>query len=363
MFNARSLSRSVALSGAAIDAFIVGKKNQRKYRFWMEFLSLNMGDFMIFNHIRHKWVSVQLETGWALDTAQFVLLLPTILCQELIYGLMLFSFVLHFNYHACEAASHMSWVAGSFGGLIVIGSFFGFLPHFDLLLNSVVLRGIHQLLQFYHQATHPPTAVHVTDGGLLDNTGVMQLFRRRIQRILLAYGGNDPKEQFKYIQKLVVALATEHIGSLHDPIDPRRDLNETFHKFRSDKQATYLHLKVKYGWCDDGCDQPSSDLFIVMCRLTPAARDMKVKPLMTESTILGEESDDELSDDGESAILQRKLGGCCCDCCHVIGCNCGRKFPNPLTMNQFLTPQLFNSLCRLGHDISGPAIEAIATPL
>ena len=44
----------------------------------------------------------------------------------------------------------------------------------------------------------PPTLVHITDGGLLDNTGVMQLMRRREERILLAYGGNDPKDAETY---------------------------------------------------------------------------------------------------------------------------------------------------------------------
>merc|ERR1712060_808117 len=40
------------------------------------------------------------------------------------------------------------------------------------------------------------------------------------------------------------------------------------------------------------------------------------------------------------------------------GCNFGAKFPYPATINQFLTPQIFNSLCRLGNLISADAIAA-----
>merc|ERR1712217_613035 len=56
---------------------------------------------------------------------------------------------------------------------------------------------------------------------------------------------------------------------------------------------------------------------------------------------------------------QTQLGGCCCDYCHTHNCNCGPKFPHPPNANQFLTPQLFNSLCRLGYDGTGDAALAL----
>merc|ERR1712061_899941 len=97
-----------------------------------------------------------------------------------------------------------------------------------------------------------------------------------------------------------------------------------------------------------------------MSRLQPEDQDTTVKPLLTEETILsGEALVDKV--DIQEPMLQRKLGGCCCDCCHSHGCNFGRKFPSPPNVNQCLTPQMFNSLCRLCYKVSGPAIDALTS--
>merc|ERR1740121_2875020 len=97
--------------------------------------------------------------------------------------------------------------------------------------------------------------------------------------------------------------------------------------------------------------------------MPPALANEPVRPLLTEAEIRG------LGQSGESGppgwgphAQQTDLAACCCDCCHAHGLQCGPTFPNVSNVNQCLTPQLFNSLCRLGYALSAEAIEAISQP-
>jgi len=60
-------------------------------------------------------------------------------------------------------------------------------------------------------------------------------------------------------------------------------------------------------------------------------------------------------------MQESELGGCWCSCCHGLGRigNLGSKFPHISNANQLMTPELFSSLCRLGHFMSKRAVMAI----
>merc|ERR1712007_42760 len=80
---------------------------------------------------------------------------------------------------------------------------------------------------------------------------------------------------------------------------------------------------------------------------------------ITEAEVLTGETPDG-SDCEIGCMLEKDLGGCCCDCCHK-SCNCGLmgRFPDISTGNQFLTPTQFALLCRLGYHLSGEAVKTI----
>merc|ERR1711971_457728 len=99
-------------------------------------------------------------------------------------------------------------------------------------------------------------------------------------------------------------------------------------------------------------------LLLVKNRLPPALAEEPVRPLLTEAEIRGYKQSGEL--DWFHGSNQTDLGACCCDCCHTHGLNCGPRFPNVPNVNQCLTPQLFNSLCRLGFALSSEAVEVIS---
>mmetsp|Transcript_91848 Transcript_91848/g.285687 ORF Transcript_91848/g.285687 Transcript_91848/m.285687 type:complete len:457 (+) Transcript_91848:2-1372(+) len=356
----RSLARCVALSGAAIDAFFLGKKDHVKYRFWLELLSLSMGDFLLFE--TNGGLRARLgrlcgrRSGPSGESMHIVYRLPALIVAETFYVLLLFA-----NNFAmaqkCNPAAWLYFLALVVTLLSILLSLIAFLPCLDLLLHSLIIRGIHLLARFYHRADVPPSLVYVTDGGLLDNTGVMQLMRRRVRRILLVYGGNDPKDTFKWLRKVVDSAANERLASFYDPAEPGRDLRETLQRFSEDRTVPFLHLGIRYGWCSES--DLRGDLFIVTNRILDAYGELWVEPLLTEAEIRGEEGPGEGPGDGRKRMKQTDLGGCCCDCCHSHGCNFGRKFPNPHNANQCLTPQLFNSLCRLGHRASQDAVQAV----
>lgn len=65
------------------------------------------------------------------------------------------------------------------------------------------------------------------------------------------------------------------------------------------------------------------------------------------------------------AVPSSQLGGLCCSCCHrrmsfasAAACLCG-TFPNTHTVHQFFTPLLWANFCRLGRDLTTPAILAL----
>eukprot|EP00747_Dinoflagellata_sp_TGD_P021076 gnl/TRDRNA2_/TRDRNA2_128254_c0_seq1.p1 gnl/TRDRNA2_/TRDRNA2_128254_c0~~gnl/TRDRNA2_/TRDRNA2_128254_c0_seq1.p1 ORF type:complete len:175 (+),score=20.04 gnl/TRDRNA2_/TRDRNA2_128254_c0_seq1:117-641(+) len=59
-----------------------------------------------------------------------------------------------------------------------------------------------------------------------------------------------------------------------------------------------------------------------------------------------------------ASIPRRRLGGACCSCCHRHRC-CRGGFPNTHTLNQFFTPLLWANFCRLGRELSAPAVSAL----
>jgi len=99
-------------------------------------------------------------------------------------------------------------------------------------------------------------------------------------------------------------------------------------------------------------------IIIIKNRLPPSMDRRRVMPLLTEDEIRGvQEPEFE-----HSGLFQTDLGACCCDCCHTNCFNMCSKFPHYSNANQCLTPQMFNSLCRLGFEISAEAVQVIACP-
>ena len=371
---AQSLATCVALAGAATDAFILGMKDKLKYRFWLEVLSLCMGDFVSFQR-RKLCVARQLRKLRCFRrrcvpsaaATQFAHRLPSILVSLLFYSVMLASHTIRWSStHAdgCRLGSKLLLLAVAVFIVFFAFSFFGFLPCFKFILHSPGIRKLHQVTGYYHRAERPPSLIYVTDGGVQDCTGLLQLMHRRCERILLALAAADPKDELDVLRTTIEMAIAQKLGSFYDPDDPQHDVRVALEKYAADRKATCLRLGIRYGWFGDSAPPEHGELFIVKNRLPEGFEDVMVPPLLTEEEICSGRS---WSSDGEElgGMLQSDLSGCCCDCCHGQCLNkcctaCCPTFPHVSNANQCLTPQLFNCLCRLGFDISEEAVARAA---
>ncbi|CAE8718562.1 unnamed protein product, partial [Polarella glacialis] len=197
------------------------------------------------------------------------------------------------------------------------------------------------------------------------------LMTRRSARILLALAASDPDDNLAVLRETLRIAAARKIGSFYDPRDPRRNVSSVLDEFKEDRSKTFLVLGIRYGWGAKGARAAETfdglgatgRLFVVKNRLPPSLEDFRPEVLLSEAEILrsGRESEQEMPARWEeSELRQSDLGGCCCDCCHSAGCNIGPKFPHLSNANQFLTPELFSSLCRLGYRLSADAVHAIS---
>ncbi|CAE8657753.1 unnamed protein product, partial [Polarella glacialis] len=204
-------------------------------------------------------------------------------------------------------------------------------------------------------ADKPPSMIYVTDGGVQDCTGVLQLMTRRSARILLALAASDPDDNLAVLRETL-----RKIGSFYDP-----RVSSVLDEFKEDRSKTFLVLGIRYGygWGARGARAAETfdglgatgRLFVVKNRLPPSLEDFRPEVLLSEAEILrsGRESAQEMPARWEeSELRQSDLGG--------AGCNIGPKFPHLSNANQFLTPELFSSLCRLGYRLSADAVHAIS---
>lgn len=356
----QSLAKCTALTSAATDAFILGMLDSVKYRFWLEALNLSMGDYIPFRRRKRPSVRacaqwLQLSDSLATSLLQGVERGPSLVLWWFIYGILFAAADEHVDLNHCSTIYNLYMGAFSIWISMIVLSFFGFLHYVKFLLHSPGIRHLHQASRYYHHAPRPPNLIYVTDGGVQDCTGILQLIRRRCERILLVLASSDADDDLGVLRATIEMAAAEKLGSFYDPGDPRSDVRVALEAYRSDKARPYLHLGIRYGW-ECGSSAQLGRLIIVKNRLPPDLQSEQIQELLTEEDILQGRSG---GSDSCAELMQAHLAGCCCDCCHSHRCNFGPKFPHISNANQCLTPQLFNGLCRLGYAISGEAIELV----
>ncbi|CAE8709444.1 unnamed protein product, partial [Polarella glacialis] len=371
----RTLAKCTALTGAgSLDALSLSMSNRMRFRFWLEFLNLSWGDYILFE--RAETCSFgRLPPAWLkrfTDSLRpWIRRKFTWVLQQLpVLGLwVVMQVLLAIGWHQakasgsrdCSSAKTMVLIAfWLFGGIFIL-SFFAFLPSLHFLMASHVIRQWHQASRFIYRDTRGPCLLYVTDGGVQDCTGIVQLMRRRCERILLVLAAADPRDELAVLRTAMEHAADQKLGCFFDPSGDHRDLQILLEAYAEDKAKPYLHLRIRYGWggLPHSRDQEFGDLFVVKNRSIPELHSIPVPPLLTEDKIKGR-LDMTAQEVGEWR-LAKDLGGLgCCDSCHHC-CNCGPKFPHLTGTNYlWLTPTLFSSLCRLGRAVSGEAIHALA---
>merc|ERR1712079_634354 len=97
----------------------------------------------------------------------------------------------------------------------------------------------------------PPRYLYLTDGGPLEDLGIVQLLRRHQKWILSIDVGDDPECQLLDLRMAIKLAREEKICSFYDLEDPRRDLDDVLRQYiigtNSDGLlAPFLRLGVLY---------------------------------------------------------------------------------------------------------------------
>merc|ERR1719408_383078 len=81
----------------------------------------------------------------------------------------------------------------SFSGFIVIMimSFFAFLPGLTWMMRSPMVQQIQMMAMHRYKASTPPPYVYISDGGLLEVLGLLPLLRRRLKYIIVSDAAED----------------------------------------------------------------------------------------------------------------------------------------------------------------------------
>eukprot|EP00401_Gymnodinium_catenatum_P072400 CAMPEP_0117545796 /NCGR_PEP_ID=MMETSP0784-20121206/46281_1 /TAXON_ID=39447 /ORGANISM="" /LENGTH=1147 /DNA_ID=CAMNT_0005342657 /DNA_START=15 /DNA_END=3455 /DNA_ORIENTATION=- len=232
----QSVSKVVGMCSGAPDALILGKKDALSYRFWLEFFNMSFGDF-IFHGVPSSTAKSRL--------GRYLHRLPSLLLFELVYGLLYFA-----NNLGCRGLCDLAEVVMTTGMviqcMILVLSFFAFLPGLDFLLDSPLIRNFHAWVRYYHKSTHPPSLMYVTDGMVCDNSASLELLRRGCRCIIVVYGQGGQKS-YQKLYKIEAEAKSERIASLFDPLFPDLSLGAALIE-RSSRglELSTLHLAIGY---------------------------------------------------------------------------------------------------------------------
>eukprot|EP00794_Sanderia_malayensis_P013870 gene13870-15318_t len=234
------------------------------------------------------------------------------------------------------------------------------------IINIFQVRYMREVLRINNIGDVPPAVLYLSDGGHVENLGLLALLKRRLRRIIVADGGFMATE-YDVAESLLIALkmAREKLHCSFKGMDGRdieEDIRDRFIEKVNGKYSRFYRFRVDYyektkstnyetKWVGEGqiillvprhpkdCVHIDEDLAwgkLKGCHLGEMKRDRwGTSPLVTEDEV------DQLT-----------VG--CCECCHVSCCQscsdpiCG-KFPQHVTANQFFTPAMFSAYHREGY--------------
>ena len=439
-----TLSRAMALSGAAIDGLVLTNFNSKTLRAVLMGLNLTMGDTLRFS-AREDDDDRKRTCGAALSILSKVAETPTsLVCgsdademTEKYRGKVLtadtklseheLSATLHLRVRemalfatayalfAVSAATysksddkHQMYSTDSpifatialaimFASLSL--SFFSHAPTIRFLLCSTIVQQMKLVLQVPHFSTRAPPFLTLTDGGLVETIGVVELLRRKCRWCLAVDASEDPGLTCGAMNRIlgeaferheVVAQAFQDFGGedLEKVLCPgiaERPYARLWSKYTrgrrrnppsrptfwlllggvgrrappSSSNATDASKTVISRRYADGS---RVDVFLVKMQ-PPKNKEEACRPLIKPSEITDAAGTPQLLDPetyNTPQLSAREINGLCDDGCHApCAClPCG-EFPFLSVGNQFLTPAQFANLARLGRDVAAPVLEAL----
>ena len=211
---------------------------------------------------------------------------------------------------------------------MLFGLFLGASFFIDGLSYATVVRSMRNALQLYRTGTDPsPEHIYVSDGAHNENAGVMPLLQRKCDLIVVCDTGEDSKERFDDVMR-VLDLARDRLGCSFRPCNDALSFDvetQLLREFPLTDDTLHLRMQVKYA------DGKIGDIVILKPR--------DPRRLQRPNAFSNDQS-------------YRNLHGCCCLCCHTdrwtLCDNVVGSFPHHGTANQFFSQPMFDAYLTLG---------------
>lgn len=265
--------------------------------------------------------------------------------------------------------------------LVMFGAAF-FAPILHRVLKFLQPSPIVRMIQMLFAATpvtpdKPPPYVYLGDGGLIENSGCLELLRRRVPLILVMEAGDDPQMDMITLNLLIRYATDEKICSffVKDSEDNQRmSVQERIQLYQNNDTHTFLHLGILYDWGLPMSERRTGDLLWIQNRPSGPTGWIDRPQCTRFNPYVESEWDQQIgtSDIGytESASSTRELQtplersqkplselrSICWDgrCCFPCG-----TFPTINTANQFFSPTMAANFINFGYLLSEDAVDKL----
>ena len=240
------------------------------------------------------------------------------------------------------------------------------------IYNVRLLRVLFDITDVTEAFTLPPPVLALSDGGHLENLGLLPLLKRRLSRIVVVNGGalgpgaNYATDLLNALQQARDKLRCSFTSQ--DNRDVIEDIRDRFVEREESEQPRSYRFKVQYYEKDDGGNKCVGEGVVLF--LMPRHPNAGVRWLQDDewSDFDGTKIDLDESVWGPGPILKAsdvdRLGGCCFECCHSqlysrITAPLLGRFPFHSTVNQMFTSSQHTAYHREGYHacVEAKAVE------
>ncbi|CAE8610137.1 unnamed protein product [Polarella glacialis] len=260
------VARAMACSAAAMDTFLLTQGDHWSIRFLVLMFNLAQGDWLRVEPLRTLRLNLPLclaKGNWLrFDRCQRWLdALPITVLLLAIYALLVASESLS-QEGSCLPANGV-FLAALIAVILVLASTF-FMPLCRCLMMFLQPSSLVRSMQMMLLATpvtnmEPPPYLYLGDGGILENSGCLELLLRQTRYILVMENGDDAAFELLTLKRLLHYATEQKVCSFFCPGDPRQSVAEAMEEFQRDDTRTFLHLRILYGWGDSKNNDNNND--------------------------------------------------------------------------------------------------------
>lgn len=235
-------------------------------------------------------------------------------------------------------------------------------------MNIHQVRLIREISGVVNYGPVPPSILSLSDGGHVENLGLLPLLKRRCVRILVVNGGYSSSDT-TIANDLIIALnfARKWLRcsfSGRNGRDVIEDIKDRYVDKAPGIQPRTYSFKVEYfarpyGYVNDVKTGEGEILILSPRHPFKGTCHQYLSTWEEYNTDTAQYIDPESWGPGPDLTADEtdRLTCCCCECCHSLSCRtcsavCFGTFPFHFTSNQFFTPEVFSAYHREGYRAS-----------